>query len=75
MINSIGTFTLTKRSGSGAFGKGYRAINTETGDNVFVKVSSGNLSEQRKANFEAEYKIGQEGFDHPNLLRILGAGQ
>jgi serine/threonine protein kinase len=65
---------LIKKLGDGLFGVGYRAIDTNTNQTVCVKVFKETTALADKS-FKCELNTGYKGFNHPNILKILGAGK
>lgn len=58
--------------GEGAFGTAYLAL--DDSNQAAVKVMH-DLSEDCADSFDTEIKSGQAGLNHPNVLRIIGAGR
>jgi 5'-AMP-activated protein kinase catalytic alpha subunit len=72
--NTIDVFPLHKILGDGQFGTGWLATDPKSGNKVCVKVFK-NTGEQADKSFTIELEAGSRNLDHPNVLRMLGAGR
>ena len=60
--------------GDGQFGTGYLASDQKTGNSVCVKVFK-DTGAQADKSFKIELEAGAQNLEHPNVLRMLGAGR
>ncbi len=72
----IGPFEIEKELGSGAMGTVYRAIYTNTGRPVAIKVIVAGLGDNERVQqrFEREAAILKQ-LKHPNIVRLLAIGK
>ncbi|MCC6873193.1 MAG: protein kinase [Sandaracinaceae bacterium] len=69
----LGPFRVGEILGSGGFGTVYRAIDTRTSQPVALKVLAPHIgSQETLSRFERE---GNIRIDHPNVVRVIDAGQ
>lgn len=65
---------MIKKLGDGTFGIGYLARDTNNDLMCCVKVFK-EMDAASDKTFRAEVEAGQSGLNHPNVLRLLGAGR
>ncbi len=72
----LGSYTLTKRVGTGGMSLVFRATDVQLGRNVAIKILNEEFSmdQQRIAQFEQEAKI-TAAISHPHCVRVYTVGQ
>jgi len=70
----IGGITEAVEIGAGGFGIVYRAVESDLGRTVAVKVLSGNLDESAQYRFERERRAMGRLSGHPNIVTIYRGG-
>lgn len=76
ILEQLGPYKLTKKLGQGGMGAVFAAVDTETGNEVAVKVLAPALAAEEgfRARFEAEIESLKK-LRHPNIVRLLGYGE
>lgn len=67
-------YKLLKQLGDGQFGTAYLALDTNTKQNVCIKIFK-ELDEATQKTFEAEVTAGTSGLKHPNVIKLHAAGR
>jgi serine/threonine protein kinase len=73
-VRRLEHFKLVKKLGDGTFGVGWEAVDTTSNDVVCVKVFKDDTAISEKS-FKDELNIGYLQLEHPNVIRMLGAGR
>jgi serine/threonine protein kinase len=67
-------YRLIKPLGDGNYGVGWLANDTKRNEKVCVKLFK-DMDEETEKTFRAEVAAGSQGFNHPNVLRLMAAGK
>ena len=73
MPRALGNYELVEVLGKGSFGTVWRAIDTQLGRQVAVKIAHANLAENPE-EFLREARAAAQ-LQHPNIVRVLDMGE